>query len=421
MQNFPSVLCYTLLELKSGPTIVFLLWRDSRGTANESSSYWSSIVCPKVSDDKDDEDAIVRVLSKKTRGLFAAVPTQSNKLKKGDTKAARSFKAESAAQTKSDAKLEAGSEELLKQARATVRAKLDRRKGVRVLGQEHVMHVLPVRFVAAGVLNGTCSRFGQAAWVTADALFHAVTSPGLSKVAHFTPADVFPANPDHPDPDPTISTDADISLPLYLPFLVSLRRPFALDCLAGLLEEFKVPVPSCFMPTPEPSDPTSISTQTATPTPGTAVGTLLADFNMAAASSQLAPAVNVSKNVVAEKSLGYRCSKCRRFLFPDTAVVEHASDGDPYTTTNPEGAGFASKRFGARGSPCSSLFLSPDGAREAFGDLELNAGNLGCPKCHIRVGSFAWSGAQCSCGQWLVPALQVYHFYFVVSQRAHFL
>lgn len=36
-------------------------------------------------------------------------------------------------------------------------------------------------------------------------------------------------------------------------------------------------------------------------------------------------------------------------------------------------------------------------------------GKLVCPnaRCAARLGSFNWSGTQCSCGSWVVPAVQV--------------
>ena len=32
-------------------------------------------------------------------------------------------------------------------------------------------------------------------------------------------------------------------------------------------------------------------------------------------------------------------------------------------------------------------------------------GKIHCPKCSARVGSFSWSGTQCSCGTWVTPAI----------------
>ncbi len=36
-------------------------------------------------------------------------------------------------------------------------------------------------------------------------------------------------------------------------------------------------------------------------------------------------------------------------------------------------------------------------------------GKLCCPnaRCQTRLGGFNWSGSQCSCGSWVVPAVQV--------------
>lgn len=34
-------------------------------------------------------------------------------------------------------------------------------------------------------------------------------------------------------------------------------------------------------------------------------------------------------------------------------------------------------------------------------------GRLECPKCHTNVGKYAWQGMQCSCGDWVVPAISI--------------
>ena len=36
-----------------------------------------------------------------------------------------------------------------------------------------------------------------------------------------------------------------------------------------------------------------------------------------------------------------------------------------------------------------------------------NAGKLTCPGCSTKFGAFVWSGETCSCGAWVVPAIQV--------------
>jgi dual specificity phosphatase 12 len=34
-------------------------------------------------------------------------------------------------------------------------------------------------------------------------------------------------------------------------------------------------------------------------------------------------------------------------------------------------------------------------------------GKLNCPKCDAKIGTWIWSGTQCSCGTWVVPAIQI--------------
>lgn len=106
----------------------------------------------------------------------------------------------------------------------------------------------------------------------------------------------------------------------------------------------------------------------------------------------------------------YCCRQCRTQLFTEDDVVEHSpADGQSAFSWKKR------ERSNADVS-CTSLFLeeqewmsaeeSPDGI------LNGNSGKLYCPnhaKCSARVGSFCWSGSQCSCGHWCAPALQVLH------------
>jgi dual specificity phosphatase 12 len=57
---------------------------------------------------------------------------------------------------------------------------------------------------------------------------------------------------------------------------------------------------------------------------------------------------------------------------------------------------------------CQSYFLQD--CLEWMGDDFRNGvpeGKLSCPKCDGKVGAWTWSGAQCSCGTWVVPAIQI--------------
>jgi dual specificity phosphatase 12 len=56
---------------------------------------------------------------------------------------------------------------------------------------------------------------------------------------------------------------------------------------------------------------------------------------------------------------------------------------------------------------CQSIFL--DQALPWMGNtiLNTNEGKFACPTCRTKLGGWNWSGAQCSCGTWIVPAIQI--------------
>ncbi|XP_077202005.1 dual specificity protein phosphatase 12 [Paroedura picta] len=102
----------------------------------------------------------------------------------------------------------------------------------------------------------------------------------------------------------------------------------------------------------------------------------------------------------------YKCRKCRRLLFQGSSILTHPEGKGP--------AAFAHKRlsdpasFQRRGqSACTSYFVEPVQWMEPalLGVLE---GQLLCPKCSSKLGSFHWHGEQCSCGHWVTPAFQIH-------------
>ena len=95
----------------------------------------------------------------------------------------------------------------------------------------------------------------------------------------------------------------------------------------------------------------------------------------------------------------YACRKCRSIMFG-----EDDFEKPPHEP--------AMHHFGYRktdagsGSVCQSLFLHyvPPGMTT---DTSMNEGKITCPKCETKVGHWNWAGAQCSCGTWVCPAIQV--------------
>jgi hypothetical protein len=103
-------------------------------------------------------------------------------------------------------------------------------------------------------------------------------------------------------------------------------------------------------------------------------------------------------------TIPYRCGKCRTQLFTSTQLLTH----DPPTSENSRY--FANKRNErSAGSICSSCFLDPNSniQLDTLCDSTAANGSITCPQCHHRIGSFDWSGSQCSCGEWVVPSFQV--------------
>lgn len=56
---------------------------------------------------------------------------------------------------------------------------------------------------------------------------------------------------------------------------------------------------------------------------------------------------------------------------------------------------------------CTSYFIEPvQWMEQAL--LGVMDGQLLCPKCSSKLGSFSWCGDQCSCGRWVNPAFQLH-------------
>ena len=106
--------------------------------------------------------------------------------------------------------------------------------------------------------------------------------------------------------------------------------------------------------------------------------------------------------------MNYTCRKCRSVLFTDVSLSAHTMPANG-------GGRFAHKYIksseGGRkvNTACSSLFVEPLLLQAFSGGVEYPAGEgpLLCSKCQTRYGNYVWSGEQCSCGEWIVPAFQV--------------
>jgi len=90
-----------------------------------------------------------------------------------------------------------------------------------------------------------------------------------------------------------------------------------------------------------------------------------------------------------------RCKKCRRTLANSQFLAPHIPK--PSQPPHPQGIY----------TPCSHHFLEPLSWMRPELEQGKLEGKLKCPKCVSKVGSYAWQGMRCSCGEWVVPGISV--------------
>ncbi|KAM6100014.1 dual specificity protein phosphatase 12 isoform 1-T1 [Theristicus caerulescens] len=102
----------------------------------------------------------------------------------------------------------------------------------------------------------------------------------------------------------------------------------------------------------------------------------------------------------------YRCRKCRRALFRSSSILSHTEGSGPAAFAHKRVTGSAQLCSDGR-EKCTSYFTEPVQWMEPalLGVME---GQLLCPKCASKLGSFSWRGEQCSCGRWVTPAFQIH-------------
>ena len=98
--------------------------------------------------------------------------------------------------------------------------------------------------------------------------------------------------------------------------------------------------------------------------------------------------------------VAYRCAKCRQHLFSELQLTTHEPNVGQRAFRHRKRDSGPEAAVG-----CSSFFLCEEAMLgPAFSQVD---GKLACPKCTARLGSYTWSGMQCSCGAWVAPAFQV--------------
>lgn len=93
----------------------------------------------------------------------------------------------------------------------------------------------------------------------------------------------------------------------------------------------------------------------------------------------------------------YACRICRTILFGENHLAQdHVQNLHSF------------KKPGSTPSAlCQSLFCSDEVLQWLSPSGEEIEGRLTCPRCSHKIGHWKWAGAQCSCGTWVTPAIQI--------------
>ncbi|XP_036058571.1 dual specificity protein phosphatase 12 [Onychomys torridus] len=102
----------------------------------------------------------------------------------------------------------------------------------------------------------------------------------------------------------------------------------------------------------------------------------------------------------------YKCRKCRRSLFRSSSILDHNEGNGPIAFAHKRTAPSLVLTTGSQ-AQCTSYFIEPVQWMEST-LLGVMDGQLLCPKCSAKLGSFNWYGEQCSCGRWITPAFQIH-------------
>lgn len=96
----------------------------------------------------------------------------------------------------------------------------------------------------------------------------------------------------------------------------------------------------------------------------------------------------------------YACRMCRTVLFGEN----HLASGHVQNLHSFKRANYNARRPTVA---CQSIFCSVDVLEWLSENGQSIEGKLSCPKCSFKIGHWRWSGAQCSCGTWVTPAVQI--------------
>ncbi|XP_071947783.1 dual specificity protein phosphatase 12-like [Antedon mediterranea] len=114
------------------------------------------------------------------------------------------------------------------------------------------------------------------------------------------------------------------------------------------------------------------------------------------------------KNSSTLQEVIFKCKKCRRLLLSRGNIIGHdQGSGQEAFKWNKRNMLAEVSSDPVTQSRCTSLFIEPVSWMESA-IIGTTQGKIVCPKCSAKIGSFNWSGEQCSCGAWVTPSFHVH-------------
>ncbi len=97
----------------------------------------------------------------------------------------------------------------------------------------------------------------------------------------------------------------------------------------------------------------------------------------------------------------YKCGRCRKTIFSDKNIMflHEFTPKEKYSHKR-------RKNNQVRTNECTSYFLN-NIIDENNNNMKMNQNSILCLKCNYKLGEFWPKGTQCSCGSWVVPAVQI--------------
>ncbi|KAN0029007.1 hypothetical protein ACTFIV_010876 [Dictyostelium citrinum] len=162
----------------------------------------------------------------------------------------------------------------------------------------------------------------------------------------------------------------------------------------------------------------SISAEQTTPTTATVPIPALDPENSDTTTTSTSTVTTIEESTSPKATLGqhrYSCRKCSKDLFLDFDILDHEQgQGQTSFKWNKRDNTTCNKSVGANGEQvedqnkiiCTSYFISEIefALSQTYSGME---GKLFCPSCNEKLGSWSWSGEQCSCGAWIAPSFQI--------------